>query len=158
MLNGEIFLDGNVPAEDEEFLLKGLTACGVNGRARIIPTRRDPATLTWIVLIALPLQGFLSTLGTKIAEDGHTWLSKLVNRLNERPHPPTAEAAASTARLLVLQDEATGLQIVLEPDLPRDAYDQLLILDLSGIRLGPVHYDRTQRRWRSELNEAQVTE
>jgi hypothetical protein len=43
---------------------------------------------------------------------------------------------------------------VLDHDLPAEGYRQLLALDLSQYRLGPLHYDRTQRRWRSELDEA----
>jgi hypothetical protein len=57
--------------------------------------------------------------------------------------------------MLVLQDAATGVQVVIEPDLPDESYQQLLALDLSTIRHGPVHYDRHQRRWRSELDEAE---
>ncbi len=56
---------------------------------------------------------------------------------------------------MVLQDTATGLQIVLDQALPDEGYQQLLNLDMSQFRLGPVHYDQVQRRWRSELDEAQ---
>ncbi len=57
---------------------------------------------------------------------------------------------------MVLQDVTSGLQIVLDQDLPAEGYQQLLTLDLSRFRLGPVHYDRIQQRWRSELDEAQT--
>jgi hypothetical protein len=56
---------------------------------------------------------------------------------------------------LVLQDTATRLQIVLEPDLAADAYEALLSLDLSKFQKGPLHYDRYRGRWRSELDEQQ---
>jgi hypothetical protein len=38
--------------------------------------------------------------------------------------------------------------------LPDVAYQQLVGLDLARFHLGPLHYDRQQRRWRSELDEA----
>jgi hypothetical protein len=48
----------------------------------------------------------------------------------------------------------SGLQIVLDHDLPAAGYQELLSLDLSRFRLGPLLYDRAQQRWRSELDEA----
>ena len=58
----------------------------------------------------------------------------------------------------MLQDTTTGLQIILDHDLPADGYRQLLTLDLSPFRLGPLHYDHVQHRWRSELDEAAPAE
>jgi len=55
---------------------------------------------------------------------------------------------------MVLQDTASGLRLVLDPDLPAEGCQQLLALGLSQYRLGPLHYDRAQRRWRCELYEA----
>jgi hypothetical protein len=43
--------------------------------------------------------------------------------------------------------------MVLEVDLPTDGYRQLVELDLSAIRQGPLHYDHQRSRWRSELDE-----
>jgi hypothetical protein len=57
--------------------------------------------------------------------------------------------------VLLLQDSTTGIQVVLEADLPDEASQKLLALDLSTIRRGPVHYDRHHHRWRSELDEAE---
>jgi len=57
--------------------------------------------------------------------------------------------------VLVLQDTTTRLQVVLEADLPVEAYRQLISLDLAAIRHGPLHYDRQRSEWRSELDEWQ---
>lgn len=46
--------------------------------------------------------------------------------------------------------------MVLEADLPDAAYQELVGLDLARFQLGPLHYDRQQRRWRSELDEARA--
>lgn len=59
--------------------------------------------------------------------------------------------------ILVLQDTVTGVQVVLEPDLPADSYRQLLSFDLATVRRGPLHYDLHRRRWRSELDETPST-
>ena len=66
------------------------------------------------------------------------------------------QPAAEQPRPLVLQDTASGLRVVLEADLPDTAYQQLIGLDLAKFQLGPLHYDRQQRRWRSELDEARA--
>jgi hypothetical protein len=88
--------------------------------------------------------------GSKLAEDAHQGLKRLVGRVfGDRPEP------ARSDQVLVLQDAATRLQVVLEADLPVEAYRQLVVLDLSAIRQGPVHYDRQRGQWRSELNEWQ---
>ena len=57
--------------------------------------------------------------------------------------------------MLLLQDSTTGIQVVLEPDLPAWAYQQLLSFDFATLRRGPLHYDQHRRRWRSELDEAE---
>jgi hypothetical protein len=72
-------------------------------------------------------------------------LKKLVSRLH---HGKTAAVP------LVLSDPDTGLRIVLDADLPIDAYKQLCDLDLAKYRIGPLHYDQAHGRWRSELDEA----
>ncbi len=99
---------------------------------------------------ALPLHAFLSGLGSATAQDVAQGLKRLVGRVVGAKHK-----SASSPQVLVLQDAVTRLQIVLEADLPAEAYQALVALDLSAFRQGPVHYDRQGGRWRSELDEWQ---
>jgi hypothetical protein len=147
-LTADVLHDGRISADDEHLLLAALAACGVAARVKVIPSRRDAQTLTWLVLISLPLQGFLSAVGGKLAEDAYGRFTRAVGRLLGH------HRQAAPAPVLVLQDPNTGLRIALEPDLPREAHEQLCALDLSRYRFGPLHYDRTLHRWRSELDEA----
>ena len=149
----EVLHDGRVGADDEELILAALTACGVAAQVKIIPARRDVQALTWLVLISLPLQGFMTAVGTKIAEDAYGKFIQAAGRLLDRHRKPADAPATVVPPVLVLQDPATGLRIVFEPDLPDEAYKQLPALNLSGYRFGPLHYDRSLRRWRSELDE-----
>jgi hypothetical protein len=149
-LPADIFIDGQLSAEREDLIVGALTALGVSVRVRILPPRRSASDLQWLVLAALPLQAFLTSIGGKIADDAYKGFQNAVRKLLHREH--TAERSA--ARPMVLQDTASGLQIVLDHDLPADGYQELLSLDLSRFRLGPLHYDRAQQRWRSELDEA----
>lgn len=151
-MTAEVFLDGTVTDADTGPLLDVFSAAGITVQVRTMPSLRDTGTLGWLVLAALPLQAFLSAVGTKTAEDSYAKLRAAVRRL--AGHRATGELSADRPPLLVLQDSGTGLQIILEPDLPADAYRQLTELDLTRFRIGPLHYDRRLRRWRSELDEA----
>jgi hypothetical protein len=150
-LTAEVLHDGRIDADDEQLILAALTGCGLTAQVKTIPPRRDVQALTWLVLISVPLQGFLSTVG----EDAYSRFTRAVGRLLGRYRHAADPPGTAGPPVLVLQDPATGLRIALEPDLPREAHEQLCALDLSRYRFGPLHYDRTQRRWRSELDEAE---
>jgi hypothetical protein len=150
-LIAEVFLDGHIPAGQERGLVNAFAALGVHTDVKVVPAHRGLGELQWLVLVTVPLQAFLSSVGSKLAEDAYQSFKHALGRLlgREREQP-----AAEPPRPLVLQDTASGLQVVLEADLPDAAYQQLVGLDLAQYQLGPLHYDRQQRRWRSELDEA----
>ena len=148
-MEADVLIDAEVPADQERLLEEALAGLGVTARTRVVPPRRGVTELSWLVLVSLPLQAFLSNVGGRLADDAYRALRAVVRRLAHRDRPtPGAQ------RPMVLRDVATGLQVVLEPDLPDGAYRQLVALDLSQFQFGPVHYDRHRSRWRSELDEA----
>jgi hypothetical protein len=146
-----VLLDSDIGADEEQLLVAALRGCGVTAEAKIIPPRRDAQALAWMVLVSLPVQAFISGIGTAMAESAYAAFVRAVQRILGRHRPPGPDRPPA---VLVLQDPATGLRIALEPDLPGEAHKQLLALDLSRYRYGPLHYDRGLRRWRSELDEA----
>lgn len=148
-LAADVLVSSEVPAEHEPAIIDAFRAVGVCARTRMVPVRRGVEELPWLVLATLPLQAFLTGLGVVMAEDVTQRMKRLAGRVlrARRAHPPAAQ-------LLVLQDAATRLQVVLESDLPAEAYRALVTLDLSEFRYGPLHYDRQLARWRSELDEA----
>jgi hypothetical protein len=148
-VEADVLIDPEVPADQERLLEEALAGLGVTARTRVVPTRRGAAELSWLVLVSLPLQAFLSNVGSRLADDAYQALRAVVGRLAPRDRPTPGDQ-----RPMVLRDVASGLQVVLEPDLPDDAYRQLVALDLSQFQFGPVHYDRHLSRWRSELDEA----
>jgi hypothetical protein len=145
----DVLIDAEVPVDQERLLVDAFAQLGVAARTRVVPARRGVEQLGWLVLASLPLQAFLTKLGTSLAEEAVRALQSLVRRLLHRD-PPTP----GDQRPMVLRDVATGLEVVLEPDLPDAAFRELVGLDLSRFRLSPVHFDRHQGRWRSELDEA----
>ncbi|HSO55174.1 MAG TPA: hypothetical protein VL330_21100 [Actinomycetes bacterium] len=152
-LSAEVFLDGQIPADEERSFVDALVVLGLRTHAMVVPPRRGLGELHWLVLISLPLQAFLTSMGSKLAEDAYHSFQRAVGRLLGRDQK---QPAAEPPRPLILQDTASGLQVVLEADLPGDAYLQLVGLDLTRFQLGPLHYDRHERRWRSELDEARA--
>ncbi|MGH4023069.1 MAG: hypothetical protein ACRDRV_00620 [Pseudonocardiaceae bacterium] len=147
-LSAELLLSSDVSEEQIQDLVTTFSRFGVTTRVRSLLNHRGPADLEWLVLAALPLQAFLSGLGAEAVKDVYASLMRLVRRL-----PGTSQPAANVVPL-VLQDSRSGVRIVLEPDLPGQAYQQLWELDLTQYRIGPLHYDRAGQRWRSELDEA----
>jgi hypothetical protein len=146
---------GILAEPDERLLLDVLAGCGASTQLETVPVHRGASTaLTWIVLAVLPLQAFLAALGSKMADDAYAQLRNLVQRLAAGRRPPAGPSPAGQPAPLVLLDRGTGLRIVLEADLPAEAYRQLTALDLSQFGTGPVHYDLARGRWRSELDEA----
>jgi hypothetical protein len=146
---------GILAGPDERLLLDVLAGCGASTQVETIPVHRgEGAALTWIVLAVLPLQAFLAALGSKMADDAYAQVRTLVKRLAAGRRRPAGAGPAQPPAPLVLLDRSTGLRIVLEADLPAEAYRQLTALDLSQFGTGPVHYDLARGRWRSELDEA----
>lgn len=148
-LKANVLLDAEVPADQERLLVDVFDQLGVTAHTRVVPTRRGVAELNWLVLVSLPLQAFLAGVGAKFADDAYRGFKALTSRLAYGGRP-----APGDQRPMVLRDDATGLELVLEPDLPDEGYRRLFDLDLTRFQVGPVHYDRHQARWRSERDEA----
>jgi hypothetical protein len=145
----EVLVAADVPLEQERAIVEAFGAVGVAARVRMVPARRGAEDLQWLVLATLRLQAFLSALGSNLAGAATQRLKSLVGRVRG------AKPEAAAPRVLVLQDVASRLQVVLESELPVEAYRALIELDLSAFRKGPVHYDRHRGRWRSELDESE---
>ncbi|MCF2533276.1 hypothetical protein [Yinghuangia soli] len=173
--HADFVVDAAVTVEQELPLLEALDAIGFTVRTRVLPTRRaDP--LTWLILIAVPLSGFLGGFGTKAGEDSYRKFTdglravlRRHNRLTESSdeaepdagsasepasEPEPEQPSGTAPRHIVLQDPASGLRILIDHELTPEAYAELLSLDLTTYQLGPLHYDHAQKRWRSTADEA----
>ncbi|WP_405662407.1 hypothetical protein [Streptomyces sp. RK9] len=150
-LRAELLLDQEAPEALGQDLAATLDGLGVRtARVRRAVDHRGVGDLPWLALVSLPLQAFLGGLGAEAVRDAYASFKDVVRRAAGRG----AAGDGGAPRPLVLQDDRSGLSVVLEPDLPAEAYEQLLGLDLTKFRVGPLHYDRRLGRWRSELDEA----
>ncbi|MGH3611453.1 MAG: hypothetical protein ACRDRK_02300 [Pseudonocardia sp.] len=143
-----VHVAADAPLEDVDQLLDDLRVFGLNPTCHLRPTRRGAIDLAWVLLLALPTKLFFETLTEELAGDAYLRLKAIVGRALRRRREPE-----NGNRVLMLEDATTGLQIVLEPDLPAEAYQRLFHTDLSTFARGPLHYDRSAHRWRSELDE-----
>ncbi|MFC8128844.1 hypothetical protein [Streptomyces sp. NPDC057302] len=152
-LPAELLLDRDASDDLRREMVSALEGLGVRtARVRRAVGHRGAADIPWIMLASLPLQAFLSGLGAEAVKDSYVAFKDVVRRSSRTAGP--AGTAGPAPRPLVLQDRRTGLRVVLEPGLPGEAYEALLVLDLARFSEGPLHYDREQGRWRSELDEA----
>lgn len=145
----ELIFDHEISAELADDLETAFRDLGFDTSARRRLPHRGPAELTWLMLAALPLQSFLSGLGSELAKELYAKVKRL--RL-----PGRKTEGAQHLVPLVLQDTNSELRIILEADLPAEAIRELVSLDLSGYRAGPLHYDQHRKKWRSELDEAEA--
>jgi hypothetical protein len=139
-LDTRLLISRAASREDVEEIKQAFSAAGLDPTAYRVPPRRGPEELSWLVIAALPLSSFLTTLGAKLADDSYKELRRLTRRVLTR-------APAAAPSTLVLEDRDSGTQVVLEPDLPDDGYRALLATDLTGHTGGRVRYDRDGGRW-----------
>ena len=147
MTTAHVLIAEQISDHDTAALVAGCESIGITADVRDIPPRRSLSEAAWLLLMVLPLQHFFGRLAEDAADDIHERLRGFVHQVMRR------QPAKPEKRVLVLQDADTGLEVVLEPDLPAESYRQLLSFDLTTVRRGPLHYDRRHRRWRSELDE-----
>ncbi|MCA1672536.1 MAG: hypothetical protein LC799_10145 [Actinobacteria bacterium] len=137
-----------VPQEVVEQFLDDIRVIGLDPVLKAVPARRGLSDIAWLVLLALPLKPFFEALVQNCAGDAYLQLKYLAGKVLNRQRE-----SGDGGRVLVLQDNTTGLQIVLESELPLEAYQQLFLVNFSGISRGPLHYDRKRGQWRAELDE-----
>jgi hypothetical protein len=150
VLAAEVLLRAAVTPDQERLLAEVLEESGFPALVRRTLAHREPVDVTWVALVVLPLQAFLSGLGAQAVGGVTKGIRRLVR--SGATDPLTVPPALPGP--LVLQDAASEIRVVLDPGLPPAALDQLLRLDLTDYRLGPVHYDVAQARWRSVPDEA----
>lgn len=146
--HAELLFDHGISVELAGDLEATFRQLGFVTSARRRLPHRGPNELTWLMLAALPLQAFLTGIGAEAVKDVYAKAKQLA------PSGRKAGGAGNQVPL-VLQDTRTELRIVLEADLPAEAIRQLVGLDLGAYRAGPLHYDQRQKKWRSELDEAE---
>lgn len=142
-------LDAEVPVGEEDELKAALAAAGFGVTAKELPAVRGAEMLNAVALMMIPLHAFLAAAGSKAGAEVWPLFKAGIRRILHRG--PAGTAAAG--RPLVVQDTVTGLKIVMDRDLPDEAYEALRGLDLSIFHQGPIDWDRSRHHWRSLADE-----
>jgi hypothetical protein len=116
-LKAEVLVAAELTQAQQQAIIEAFGTAGIAAHTQMIPARRGAAELQWLVLAALPLQAFLSGIGSAMAESASHGLRRMVGRICQTQYP-----VARSNQVLVLQDTGTRLQVVLEADLPIEAY------------------------------------
>ncbi|MET9413992.1 hypothetical protein ABZY03_07320 [Streptomyces klenkii] len=146
-LAARVYFTAETGEEQRAALTDGLAGLGVTPYSATLDALRGEA-LTWLVLVVLPLSGFLQNVGQILAQDACAALKRVLGGAlrHSRSEPPVPAAPPAPPPLL-LEDERSGARIVIDADLPVAAYQQLLELDLGSCEGRTLSYDRTRGRW-----------
>ncbi|MFF7726648.1 hypothetical protein [Streptomyces sp. NPDC008001] len=141
-LTARVYVTEETGEERRKALTDGLAGLGLETHSATLGALRgDP--LTWLVLVVLPLSGFLQNVGQLLAQDACTALKRVLGgALRRSPGEPPVPPQP-----LLLEDERSAARIVIEADLPAGAYRQLLELDLEPCAGRTLSYDRARGRW-----------
>lgn len=148
-----IVLSAELPPGDRDQLVAAVEGLGLPVRVGLLPARRG--TQDWLALLTTPLTPVLAALAGAAGADAYAALRTAITDLLRRARGDDTDGDAAPPPTIALQDAHTGLRVVLDAQLTDEGYDQLLTLDLRQFRNGPVRYDPTARRWRSDLDDAE---
>ncbi|MEU8550081.1 hypothetical protein AB0C81_24380 [Streptomyces roseoverticillatus] len=144
-LAARVYFAAETGEEQRRALTDGLAGLGVAPYSATLGAFRGEA-LTWLVLVVLPLSGFLQNVGQLLAQDACTALKRVLGgALRRSPAEPPGPPVPPQP--LLLEDERSGARVVIEADLPAAAYEQLFTLDLAARAGRTLSYDRTRNRW-----------
>jgi hypothetical protein len=73
----DLLLTPESSTADERDVVEAFSVIGVTVTTRVAPIRRKLDGVEWLVLAVMPLQAFLSGLGSKLADDAHHGLKEV---------------------------------------------------------------------------------
>jgi len=138
----EVIIDDRASDDEVDAVREVFTTAGLHVDTSYRYGRKAVGELPWIVLI-LPAGAFLTALGAAAGKDAYDVLKRLVRDIwsvRKRFSGPQGH--------VLLRDDDTRVEVILEPDLPDEAYKKLCSLDLSSFKTGPLRYDRQVGEWR----------
>ncbi|WP_031487129.1 hypothetical protein [Streptomyces bicolor] len=150
-----VYFAPGTTAEQQAALYEGLAGLGVRGAAGAVVDNHRSGTLTWMVLVVLPLSGFLQEAGKNLAQDAYRAVKGVIGGALGRspdtstpPDPdPAAPERAAEDPVLILEDTESTVRLAFTPDLPDDAFRQIFDLDLSSFEGGTLRFVAERNRW-----------
>jgi hypothetical protein len=104
--------------------------------------RKSIGDLPWTVMIMVPITAFFTGIRAAAGADAYKVLKRLVIDIWTASRGPDGYRGVT-----ILRDRESGDYIILEPDLPDEAYATLAEADPSDTRDGVLKYDRRRKHW-----------
>lgn len=140
-MTGRVLVSATVDDAGRDAITEAFRSAGVDVQVGVIPARRGEG-LTWLALAVLPLSGFLTGIGSALAQQAKEGVKRLVQGVLGDKHEERRPGE------LRLEDQDSGTTIVLTRDLPEEAYQALLALDLAAVKENTVlSWEPVRLRW-----------
>jgi len=139
----EVFLDSSAPAEDVAAVREAFNEAGLMATVRPSYKRKGIGDFPWVVMISVPLMAFLTGFANAAGKDAYDKLKKPVCAIWAKRTKNSGTSGSFT-----IVDTKSGVSVLLDPDIPGDAYDALAKLDIDSLRgTGVLKYDKDEKRW-----------
>jgi hypothetical protein len=140
----EVAIDSWASTDDQQAVDAIFEECGIDVSMRVIIRKAD-IQLPWEVMItAGPLgAGFLAAIGKNAGDDVYRQAKQLVSRLWRSRNQHTGRDGH-----IVLRDDDFRVELLLQENLPVEAYQAIERIDRSMVERGDtLHYDRDENAW-----------
>jgi hypothetical protein len=139
----EILLDSSATPEEVGVVREAFTDAGLTAKVRPSYERRGTGDLPWVVMVSVPLTAFLTAFAAEAGKDAYKGLKRLVRTIWDKRTKTSGPSGSFT-----IIDIKSGIWVLLDPDIPDDAYSALSELDLDSLQgSGVLKYDKNQEGW-----------
>jgi hypothetical protein len=139
----EVLLDSSAPAEDVAAVREAFNDAGLMVTVRPSYERKGIGDFPWIVMVSAPLTAFLMAFAAAAGKESYEGLKKLVRSIWAKRTKTSGLSGSFT-----IVDSKSGVWVLLDPDIPDDAYSALAKLDMDSMkRPNVIKYDKDKKQW-----------
>lgn len=139
----EVLLDSSASADEVTAVREVFNDAGLMVTVRPSYKRKGVGDFPWIVIISAPLTAFLTAFAAAAGKGFYKELKKLVHSIRSK-----RTKTSGTRGDFIIIDSESGIWILLNPDIPEDAYRALAELDLDAfLGSGVLKYDNDEKEW-----------
>lgn len=139
----EVSLDSSALAEDVAAVKEAFNDAGLMATVRPSFERKGIGDFPWIVMVSAPLTAFLTAFAAAAGKESYEGLKKLVRTIWAKRTKTSGPSGSFT-----IVDSKSGVWVLLDPDIPDDAYSALTKLDFDSLQgPGVLKYDKDEKRW-----------
>ena len=142
-LTVDILLDMEASPKEVDAVTRVAQEEGIRGSVRAAFFRKSLGDLPWVIYLLVPAlvfsSAFLKGAGQEAGRDAYQALRKFISQLYD--------ARRDRNGSVVVRDSETFTHIVLQDDLPEEAYKQLAQIDQEQLEGGYWVWDFEQCRW-----------